>query len=119
MTTTLRNVAIVLAIAALIVLLPGGGSGANFALQAVGLVFLAVIGWFAYIQYRQHRMELDSLGAGRRAILYVAAGVAVLTMTAEPRLWQQGGTGGKIAFLLLLGAAGYAAVAVYRSARRY
>jgi threonine/homoserine efflux transporter RhtA len=119
MTTTVRNVAIVLAIAALIVLIPGGGSGANFAAQAVALAFLAVIGWFAYTMYRQHRTELDSLGTGRRAILYVAAGVAVLTMTAEPRLWQQGGTGGKIAFLLLLGAAGYAAFAVIRSARRY
>jgi hypothetical protein len=119
MTTTLRNMAIVLAIAALIVLIPGGGSGANFAFQAVALAFLAVIGWFAYTMYRQHRMDLDSLGAGRRAILYVAAGVAVLTMTAEPRLWQQGGTGGKIAFLALLGAAGYAAFAVIRSARRY
>jgi ABC-type phosphonate transport system ATPase subunit len=117
MSTTVRNVAIVLAIAALIVLIPGGGSGANSAFQAVALAFLAVIGWFAYTQYRQHRMELDSLGATRRAILYVAAGVAVLTMTAEPRLWVS--TGGKIAFLLLLAAAGYAAFAVIRSARRY
>jgi hypothetical protein len=114
---TVRNVAIVLAIAALVVLLPGGGSGANFAFQAVALAFLAVIGWFAYTMYRQHRTELDSLGAARRAILYVAGGVAVLTLTAEPRLWVS--TGGKIAFLLLLGAAGYAVFAVIRSARRY
>jgi hypothetical protein len=119
MTTTVRNVAIVLGIAALIVLIPGGGSGANFAGQAVGLAFLAAIGWFAYTLYRQHRMELDSLGAARRAILYVAAGVVVLTLTAEPRLWPNGGAGGKIAFVLLLGAAGYAAFAVIRSARRY
>jgi hypothetical protein len=119
MTTTLRNVVIVLAIAALIVLIPGGGSGANVAFQAVALAFLAVIGWFAYTMYRQHRIELDSLGSGRRAILYGAAGVAMLTVTAEPRLWQQGGAGGKIVFVLLLGAAGYAAFAVIRSARRY
>ena len=117
MTTTLRNVAIVLGIAALIVLIPGGGTGANAAYQAVGLAFLAVIGWFAYTMYRQHQTELESLGANRRAILYVAAGVAILTVTAEPRLWV--GTGGKIAFLLLLGAAGSAAFAVIRSARRY
>ena len=117
MTTTLRNVAIVLAIAALIVLIPGGGSGANSAFQAVALAFLAVIGWFAYTMYRQHRIELDSLGAGRRAILYGAAGVALLTVTAEPRLWVS--TGGKIAFVLLLCAAGYTAFAVIRSARKY
>lgn len=117
MTTTLRNVAIVLGIAALIVLIPGGGTGANFAFQAVALAFLTVIAWFAYTMYRQHRMELESLGTNRRAILYLAAGVAVLTMTAEPRLWV--GTGGKIAFVLLLAAAAYAAFAVIRSARNY
>jgi hypothetical protein len=117
MTTTLRNVAIVLGIAALIVLIPGGGNGANAAGQAIGLVFLAVIGWFAYTQYRQHRLELESLGTNRRAILYLAAGVAILTMTAYSRLWVS--SGGKIAFVLLLAAAGYAAFAVIRSARRY
>jgi hypothetical protein len=117
MTTTLRNVAIVLGIAALIVLIPGGGKGANAAGQAIALAFLAVIGWFAYTQYREHRVELESLGANRRAILYVAAGVVVLTLTAEPRLWVR--TGGKVAFVLLLGAAAYAALAVIRSARKY
>lgn len=117
MTTTLRNVAIVLGIAALIVLIPGGGTGANAAGQAIALVFLAVLGWIAYTQYREHRVSLESLGASRRAILYVAAGVGVLTLTAWPRLWV--GTGGKIALLLLLGAAGGAALAVIRSARRY
>lgn len=119
MTTTLRNVAIVLGIAALIVLIPGGGTGANFAFQAVALAFLTVIGWFAYTMYRQHRLELESLGANRRAILYSAAGVAILTMTAEPRLWNTAGAGGKVAFVLLLGASGYAAFAVIRAARRY
>jgi hypothetical protein len=119
MTTTLRNVAIVLAIAALIVLVPGGGSGANFASQAIALAFLAVIGWFAYTMYRQRRMELDSLGVPQRAILYVAAGVVVLTLTAQPRLWHEAGAGGKVAFVVLLAGAGYAAFAVIRSARRY
>jgi hypothetical protein len=119
MTTTLRNIAIVLAIAALIVVIPGGGSGANTALQAIWLAFLAVWGWFAYTLYRQHRTELESWSATRRAILYVAGGVAMLTVTAEPRLWRAGGTGGKVAFVLLLAAAAYAAFAVWRSARRY
>jgi hypothetical protein len=119
MTTTVRNVAIVLGIAALIVLIPGGGSGANAAWQALWLAFLAVWGWFAYTYYRDHRAELDSLGAARRAILYVAGGVALLTLTAEPRLWRTAGSGGKVAFVLLLAAAAYAAFAVWRSARRY
>src|SRR5437763_16190317 len=107
MTTTLRNVAIVLGIAALSVLIPGGGGGANTALQAVWLAFLAVWGWFAYTLYRQHRAELESWDTTRRAILYVAAGVEVLTVTGYSRL--RVGTGRKIAVLLLLARGGSAA----------
>ncbi len=117
MPTGLRNFAIVLAIAALIVLVPGGGTGANFALQAVSLIFLGVIGWFGYTMYRDRRSQLFSLGSPRRAVLYAAFGVIVLTLTAEPRLWV--GTDGKIVFLLLLLGAFYAVFAVVWSARRY
>ncbi|MBV9916373.1 MAG: hypothetical protein JO153_07705, partial [Solirubrobacterales bacterium] len=49
----LRNVLIVLAIAALVVIIPGGGRGANVAIQAISLVFLAALGWVASIMYRQ------------------------------------------------------------------
>ncbi len=117
MPAAVRNFAIVLAIAALIVLVPGGGTGASFALQAVSLVFLGVIGWFGYTVYRDRRAQLFSLGSRRRAVLFAAIGLAVLTLTAEPRLWV--GTDGKIVFLLLLLGAAYAVFAVMWSARRY
>jgi ABC-type phosphonate transport system ATPase subunit len=117
MPTGIRNIAIVLAIAALIVLIPGGGSGATFALQAVSLLFLGVIGWAAYTSYREHRIALFSLGDARRAILYAAAGVVVLTLTATHRLFVS--TAGKLVWLLLLIGAAYAAFAVIWSARKY
>ena len=116
MATTIRNIVIVLAIAALIVLIPGGGSGGTFALQAVSLVFLGVIGWFAYVSYREHKIALYSLGA-RRGILYAAAAVVVLTLTATNRLFNS--TTGKLAWLLLLIGAAYAVFAVIWSARKY
>ncbi len=112
-----RNVAIVLAIAALVVLVPGGGSGASFALQAVSLLFLAVIGWFGYVSYRQRRMDLYDLGDRRRAVLYASIGLVVLTLTATSRLFTT--TAGRVVWLLLLIAAAYAAFAVVWSARRY
>jgi phosphoglycerol transferase MdoB-like AlkP superfamily enzyme len=117
MNTTIRNFVIVLAIAALIVLIPGGGTGGTFALQAVSLVFLGVIGWFVYYNYREHRIALFSLGERRRAILYAAAGVVVLTLTATDRLFSS--TTGKLAWLLLLIGAAYAAFTVVWSARKY
>ncbi len=117
MSSNLRNVLIVLVIAALIAVIPGGGSGAQVALQAVSLVFLATIGWFASIMYRQHRTELDSLGDRRRGVLYGSGAVAAVTLTATPRLWHT--SAGSILWLVLIGAAAYGAFTVVRAARRY
>ncbi len=117
MTKNVRNVAIVLVLAALVVLLPGGGRGANVAIQAVSLAFLASLGWVASILYRQHRVELYSLGDGRRALLYGAAGVIAITLTATSRLWSTGA--GEIVWFVLVGVSVYAAAAVVWSARRY
>jgi hypothetical protein len=115
--TNIRNIAIVMAIAALVVLIPGGGTGANFALQAVSVLFLAVVGWLIYTMYRQNRLALYSLGGRRRAVLYGSAGLVVLTLTATSRLFET--TAGKVVWLLLLVAAAYATFAVIWSARRY
>jgi len=112
-----RNLLIVLAIAALVALVPGGGTGANVALQAASVAFLAALAWFASILYRQHRLELDSLGDRRRAALYISLGVATVTLTATPRLWHT--SAGSVAWLVLMGAAVYTVVAVVWSARRY
>jgi hypothetical protein len=117
MSSTVRNVLIVLLLAALVVIIPGGGTGAGVATQAVSLLFLAAIAWFALIMYRQHRVALYSLGDGRRAILYVALGVAAVTLTATSRMWQT--PAGSVAWLVLLGAAVYAVFAIAWSARKY
>lgn len=117
MNANVRNLLIVLAIAALVALVPGGGTGANVALQAASLAFLAALAWFASILYRQHRLELDSLGDRRRAALYISVGVATVTLTATPRLWHT--SAGSVAWLVLMGAAVYTVVAVVWSARRY
>jgi hypothetical protein len=115
---TLRNILIVLVIAALVALIQGGETAADVAIQAVTLAFLGTIGWFAMTMYRQHRVTLYSLGDRRRALLYGAAVVAAVTLTATSKLWHSGGLG-EVAWLLLLGGAAYAAFAVIWSARKY
>ena len=104
-----------LVIAALVAVIPGGGTGATVALQAVSLAFLATLGWFAAVSYRQHRATLYGLGDRRRAILYVALGVAAVTLTGTTKLWST--PGGSVAWLLLMGAAIYAVFAIFWSAR--
>jgi hypothetical protein len=114
---TARNIAIVLVLAALVAVVPGGGRGATVALQAVSLAFLATLGWFASVSYRQHRASLYALGDRRRAILYVAFGVAAVTLTGTTKLWST--PAGSVAWLLLIGAAIYAVFAIFWSARKY
>ena len=118
MNTAVRNVLIVLAIAAVVALVQGGVTAANVAIQAVTLAFLGTLVWFASLMYRERRVSLYALGDGRRAVLYVAAGVATLTLTATSRLWNAGGAG-SVAWLLLLGGSAYAMFAVLWSARKY
>jgi hypothetical protein len=115
--TTARNILIIVVIAALVVAVPGGGTGATVVIQAVSLLFLACLGWIAMIMYRQYRTTLYSLGDRRRAMLYGALAVATLTLTATSRLWST--SAGSVAWLVLMGAAAYAAFAVVWSARKY
>lgn len=113
---TARNILIILAIAALVVLLPGGGTGATVALQALYLVFLATIGWFAMVMYRQHRVTIYSLGDRRRAIVYGALAVLAVTLTGTSKMWNT--SAGSVAWLVLVGLAVYAIVAIVWAARR-
>ena len=117
MVKNLRNAAIIAALAAAVAIIPGGGTGANVFGQAVSVVFLAAIGWVAVLLYREHRVAIYSLGDRRRTFLYVAAGIAALTLTATTRLWHT--VGGRLAWFALIAAVIYAAVAVFISARRY
>jgi hypothetical protein len=117
MTATARNILIIVAIAAGVDLIPGGGAGAHTALQAVQIVFLGSIGWFAAMMYRQHRVDLFSLGDAKRAGLYVSAGVILVTLTASSRMTATGG--GTLAFVVLLVASAYTIFAIVWSARQY
>ncbi len=115
--SNVRNVVIILAVAAVVDLVPAGGSTARFVIQLVSLAFLAAAAWIAMRLYREHRVALYSLGDRRRAMLYGAVGVAALTLTAEGRLTSSGG--GTVAFLLLLAGCVFVLVRVYQASRSY
>jgi hypothetical protein len=114
---TTRNIAIVLLLAALVDVVPGGGPAAQTLIQLISLAFLGAIAWVASRLYREHRVSLYALGDRRRAIVYAAAGVATLTFTASSRLLATGL--GSIVWLLLLAACALAVFRVFRSASEY
>ena len=116
--TNTRNVAIILVLAALVDVVPGGGTGSSTALEFIYLAFFGAFVWVAFRLYREHRTTIYALGSRRRAIAYAALGVVALTLTGTNTLWNKG-PAGNIAWLVLLAGAGYALFEVFRGARRY
>jgi hypothetical protein len=114
---TLRNVVIVVAIAAAVQFIPGG-SRAGSTLEAIlWAAFAAAIGWVGTRLYREHRIGLYSLGAGHRAMLYGAVALGAFLLAARSRMWETGG--GELLWFVLLGVTVYALLAVYRFWRSY
>jgi hypothetical protein len=112
-----RNVAILLAVAAVAMLAPGGGNASAAILQVLVIVMLGSIAWLAVRLYREHRAEIYALGERSRGLLYAAVGLATLTLTATNRLWSTGP--GTLVWLALMALAGGAVYAVFRASRQY
>ena len=85
-----RNVAIILVLALIVAVVPGGGNVADGILAAVTLVFLVLIGWAACQFYRQNRLSYLSLDERWRVILLCALGVIVLMIAGADELLETG-----------------------------
>jgi hypothetical protein len=109
---------VVALIALLLVVLPGGGSALDVALTLLTIAFFAAIAMLGYRLYREHGFELDSLEPRQRLVLYGSIGLALLTVTATNRLFDEGGLG-VLVWLALLGLCSYGVFWVYTQYRRY
>lgn len=114
-----RNVAIVLALAAVLDFAPGGGTAGGFVVSLLSVVFLASLAWFAAVMYRQNRIALLSLEPPLRLLLYASAAVAVITVIATDRLWRGSGGLGVLVWFALIAGASIGMATVYRAYRRY
>jgi hypothetical protein len=107
-----RNVAIILAISAVVYFVPGGGNAAAAVSWVVGTAFALALAWVAVMLYRRFRGDLHMLGDSGRALLYGAVGAIVIagaganTMLDDPV--------GAIVWVALVGGAIYALVLVWR-----
>ncbi|WP_205699081.1 hypothetical protein [Conexibacter sp. SYSU D00693] len=119
MTTGVRNVLILVALAALVAFLPGAGDTADFigALLSVGILVALV--WFLVHLYRENRSDVFGLGDRHRAMLYGALGAFAVAMAARDKLLDEGSSIGIVVFFALMGGAIYALVLVYRQWRAY
>jgi hypothetical protein len=115
--STLRNVLIVVAIAAVVAFLPGGGSGASLvsSLLSIGITIIFVLLGVRF--YRENRVAIFALGDRHRALLYGALGAVVVALAGSRQLLDTGA--GTLAFFVLLGGAFAALYAVWQHHRSY
>ncbi len=117
MPETPRNILIVLALAAIVMLVPGGGNASAGIMQALVIAMLGAIAWFGVRLYHEHRTDIYSLGDRNRGILYASAGLLALTVVATDRLWATGP--GTVVWVALIALACYGVYHVFRSSREY
>ena len=114
---TVRNVAIIAALAAAIDFLPGGGDAAAAVLSALTMIFFAAIAWLIYRVYREQQLTLSTLSDARKAGLFGAVGGIALLLVGynDFNSW----TGGLVLWIALLAACAGAIFLIWREANTY
>lgn len=114
----LRYGAIVVALALVVWLVPGGEAGGATVSNVLTVLLLGGLAFFAYRSYMENRVMLLDLEDRRRAVLYGSFALAAFAIVATSRLWAAGGPGALV-WLMLVGAAAYGVYSVVRSVREY
>jgi hypothetical protein len=117
MNKTLRNVLIVLAVAAAVAFLPGGGDTAQLVSALLGIGIAVIFVLLGARFYRENRVAIFSLGDKHRGLLYGALGAIVLALAGRNKLLDTGL--GSLAFVVLLIGAIGALYAVWQHYRAY
>jgi hypothetical protein len=114
---TVRNIAIILALAAGIDFLPGGGAAAATVLSALMLIFLAAIAWLVYRVYREQQLTLATLTDARKAGLFGAVGAMALLVVAYDDFHSW--TGGIVLWIALMAGCVGIIFLIWRAATTY
>jgi hypothetical protein len=114
---TARNVLILVAIAALVAFLPGGGdtAGLILALLSIGITVAFVLLGIRF--YRENRVAIFSLGDKHRAIAYGSLGALVVAFAGRSKLTDT--AVGSIVLILLFAGAVAGGYVVWRHHRSY
>lgn len=113
----LRNVAILIALALIVWLVPGGARAGATVSSLLGIAFAAGLLFFAYRVYMERRDTIFGLEDRQRGILYASLALATVTIVGTSRMWQTGL--GAIVWIALLGLAAAGAYSVWNAYRTY
>jgi hypothetical protein len=114
---TARNVLILVAVAAAVAFLPGGGETAGLVWALLGIALTATFVFLGIRFYRENRVAIFSLGDKHRALAYGALAAVVVAFAGSRKLTQTG-IGSLVLVLLIAGALG-AGYAVWKHHRSY
>ena len=113
----LRNLAIIMLLAAAVAFLPNGGNFAEAVYTALTMGFLAGIAWMLFVLSRENQLTLATLSDGRRAVFYGAFGMIALLIAGVDKLFASGG--GTLVWIVLLGASLAAIWRIWLEANTY
>jgi TRAP-type C4-dicarboxylate transport system permease small subunit len=114
----LRNIAIIVALAAAVWLLPGGDAASRTVGNVLGIIFIGGLLFFGYRLYMEHRETIFGLEERQRGILYASLALGAITLVATRRMWDEGGLGA-VLWLAFISAAIWGLYSVWRAYREY
>ena len=114
----IRNVLIIIALALVVWLVPGGGTGSSTIYNLLTIILTAGLLFFGYRLYMENRATIFGLGDNQRAVLYGSVTIATVALLATNRLWNNGGLG-TLLWIALLGLAGWGIYRVWRAYSEY
>ena len=114
----IRNSLIIIALALVVWLVPGGGTGSSTIYNVLTIILTAGLLFFGYRLYMEHRATIFGLGDNQRALLYGSVAVATVALLATNKLWDEGGLGALLWFALL-SLAGWGIYRVWRAYSEY
>jgi hypothetical protein len=116
--THIRNILIIVALAAIVWLVPGGDAASVTIANLLSVLFVGGLLFLAYRLYMENRDTIFGLEERQRGILYAAVALIAIALVATARMWDAGGLGAMV-WLLMIGTGIYAIYAVWRAHRAY
>jgi hypothetical protein len=114
----LRNIAIIIGLALVVWLVPGGDRAGLTISNLLSLIFIGGILFLGYRLYMENRETIFGLEERQRGVLYAGVALIAITLVGTRRMWEGGGIGALV-WLMMIGAGIYAVYGVWRAYREY
>ena len=113
----LRNVAILVVLALIVWLVPGGDRASTTVSSLIGIVFAAGLLFFAYRIYMERRETILGLEDRQRGILYASLALGTVAIVGTSRMWNSGV--GSLVWIAFVGIAAFGLYSVWQAYRQY